>query len=269
MEEHRTVTSCSSGWYGVPNKHFPNTNSLQHQTRVRTSWQKCPNRTSCSKDTVAQVAQRVDSVLEFISCPGACFPYTKEKRTLAVSVKQGRIREGSPNKRFWLQLGVSPRIFHLGPPSHKQLAHRNHLSPYFSHLLPWLYSENRREPNVVRTHTHTGCQRAVPQSGESGCLLLKANKEARLQKGTFALFPRPATGGWGRRGLTLVQRLTPCTDNQGAKVFINGRRGLHPGKNTGVGCHFLLQGIFPNQGSNPGLPHCRQTLYPLNHWGRP
>ena len=33
-----------------------------------------------------------------------------------------------------------------------------------------------------------------------------------------------------------------------------------PGKNTGVGCHFLLQGIFPTQGSNPGLPHCRQTL---------
>ena len=33
-----------------------------------------------------------------------------------------------------------------------------------------------------------------------------------------------------------------------------------PGKNTGVGCHFLLQGIFPTQGSNPGVLHCRQTL---------
>ena len=32
------------------------------------------------------------------------------------------------------------------------------------------------------------------------------------------------------------------------------------GKNTGVGCNFLLQGIFPDQGLNPGLPHCRQTL---------
>ena len=31
-----------------------------------------------------------------------------------------------------------------------------------------------------------------------------------------------------------------------------------PGKNTGVGCHFLLQGIFPTQGVNPGFPHCRQ-----------
>ena len=36
-----------------------------------------------------------------------------------------------------------------------------------------------------------------------------------------------------------------------------------PGKNTGVGCHFLLQGIFPTQESNPGLLHCRQILYRL------
>ena len=42
-----------------------------------------------------------------------------------------------------------------------------------------------------------------------------------------------------------------------------------PGKSTGVGCHFLLQGIFPTQGSNPGLPHCRQTLYPLSHQEAP
>ena len=38
-------------------------------------------------------------------------------------------------------------------------------------------------------------------------------------------------------------------------------------KSTGVGCHFLLQGIFPTQGSNPGLPHYRQTLYRLSHQG--
>ena len=40
-----------------------------------------------------------------------------------------------------------------------------------------------------------------------------------------------------------------------------------PGKNTGVGCHFLLQRIFLTQGLNPGLPHCRQTLYCLSHQG--
>ena len=40
-------------------------------------------------------------------------------------------------------------------------------------------------------------------------------------------------------------------------------------KNTGVGCDSLLQGNFPTQGLNPGLPHCRQTLYRLSHKGSP
>ena len=43
--------------------------------------------------------------------------------------------------------------------------------------------------------------------------------------------------------------------------------GDSPGKNTGVGCHALLQGIFPTQGSNSGLLHCRQILYWLSHQG--
>uniref|UniRef100_A0AC11E3T0 Uncharacterized protein n=1 Tax=Ovis aries TaxID=9940 RepID=A0AC11E3T0_SHEEP len=45
--------------------------------------------------------------------------------------------------------------------------------------------------------------------------------------------------------------------------------GDSPGKNTGEGCHALLQGIFPTQGLNPGLPHCRQILYRLSHQGSP
>ena len=40
-----------------------------------------------------------------------------------------------------------------------------------------------------------------------------------------------------------------------------------PGKNTGVNSHTHLQGIFPTQGSNLGLPHFRQILYHLNHQG--
>ena len=40
-----------------------------------------------------------------------------------------------------------------------------------------------------------------------------------------------------------------------------------PGQNTGVGSLSLLQGIFPTQGSNAGLPHCRRILYQLSHEG--
>ena len=61
-------------------------------------------------------------------------------------------------------------------------------------------------------------------------------------------------------------------------VFISLRpRGLYParllrpwnfpGENTRVGSHSLLQGIFPTQGSSPGLLHCRQILYCLSHQG--
>ena len=39
-------------------------------------------------------------------------------------------------------------------------------------------------------------------------------------------------------------------------------------KNTGVGCQAFLPGIFPTQGLNSGLPHCRQILYQLSHKGR-
>ena len=42
-----------------------------------------------------------------------------------------------------------------------------------------------------------------------------------------------------------------------------------PGQNTGVGGLSLLQGIFPTQRSNPGLPHCRWVFYQLNHKGSP
>ena len=55
------------------------------------------------------------------------------------------------------------------------------------------------------------------------------------------------------------------------QLFVTPRTVAHQGpwnsscKNSGVGCHFLLQGIFPTQGSNPGHQHCGQTLYRLSH----
>ena len=57
---------------------------------------------------------------------------------------------------------------------------------------------------------------------------------------------------------SLVRLLWPCPWNS-------------PGKNTGVGCHFLLQGIFPTQGSNPCFLHLANGIagsLPLSHLGR-
>ena len=42
-----------------------------------------------------------------------------------------------------------------------------------------------------------------------------------------------------------------------------------PDQNTGVGSLSLPQGVFPTQGSHPGLPHCRRILYQLSYEGSP
>ena len=67
---------------------------------------------------------------------------------------------------------------------------------------------------------------------------------------------------------------TCVSESEGYSVASNSLRpyGLYspwncPGQNTGVGSLCLLQGIFPTQRSNPGLPHCRQILYRLRHKG--
>ena len=79
---------------------------------------------------------------------------------------------------------------------------------------------------------------------------------------------------WKCQSLSHVQLFaTPWTVAHQAPLSTKFSRqeywsGLHfpsPGKNTGAGCHSLLQGIFPTQGSNPGLPHCRQILYHMSH----
>ena len=62
--------------------------------------------------------------------------------------------------------------------------------------------------------------------------------------------------------------LTPC-DPMDCGPPGSSIHGDSSGKNTGVVCHALLKGILPPQGSNPGLPHCRQILYHLSHQGSP
>ena len=70
--------------------------------------------------------------------------------------------------------------------------------------------------------------------------------------------------------LCLVAQLCPplCDpmDCSPPRSFVHGDS---PGKNTGVGCHALLQRIFPTQGLNPGLLHCRRILYQLSYQGSP
>ena len=69
-------------------------------------------------------------------------------------------------------------------------------------------------------------------------------------------------------GAVLQSRPTLC-DPMDCSPPDSSVHGDSPGKNTGVCCHALLQGTFPTQGLNPGLPLCRQILYCLSHQGSP
>ena len=73
---------------------------------------------------------------------------------------------------------------------------------------------------------------------------------------------------WTCYVLCLVAQLCPVLCNPMDCSHPNSSgHGDFPGKNIGMGCHTLLQGIFPTQRSNPGLPHCRQILYCMSHQG--
>ena len=62
--------------------------------------------------------------------------------------------------------------------------------------------------------------------------------------------------------------LTLC-DPMDCSPSASSVHGDSPCKHTGVGCHALLQGIFPTYGSKPGLLHCRQILYQLSYLRNP
>ena len=68
----------------------------------------------------------------------------------------------------------------------------------------------------------------------------------------------------------VAQSCSTLCDSMDYSPSSSSVHGDSPGKNTRVGCHALLQGICPTQGSNPGLPHCRWIFfYQLIYKGSP
>ena len=84
----------------------------------------------------------------------------------------------------------------------------------------------------------------------------------------------PSPRGSSVLGILLARILESESESWSVTSYSLWPHGLYspwnsPGQNTGVGCLSFLQGIFPLQGSNPGLPHYRQTLYQLSYQGSP
>ena len=90
-----------------------------------------------------------------------------------------------------------------------------------------------------------------------------------FSKKTVEVSPWARWGGWRKKVKLLITQ--PCPTLQPCGLWptrLLCPRNF-PGKNPGVGNHYLLQGIFLTQESRPGLLHCRQILYCLSHHGSP
>ena len=141
----------------------------------------------------------------------------------------------------------------------------------------------------------------IPWTEEPGCLqslgLLRVRHDwatslslftfmhlRRKWQPTPVFLPGESQGWWSLVGAIygVTQswtRLKCCSSSSSSKSHSVVSNSLWPhklygpwnsqGQNTGVGSLSFLQGIFPTQGSNPGLPHCRQILYQLSHQGSP
>ena len=105
---------------------------------------------------------------------------------------------------------------------------------------------------------------SVPRMHLKVQFVFKSNKVMpRHPTNTIRLY---STGPRAVLGSVAQSCLTLC-DPMGYSPPGFSVHGDSPGKNTGVGCHALIQGIFPTQGSKLGLPHYRQILYHLSHQG--
>ena len=85
----------------------------------------------------------------------------------------------------------------------------------------------------------------------------------------FSLATRPDTASSIQGVCVLVAQSYPILCNPTDCAHQAPLSEDSPGKSIGVRSHSLLQGIFPTQGLNPGLLHCRQILYHLTHQGSP
>ena len=84
----------------------------------------------------------------------------------------------------------------------------------------------------------------------------KERKRKRLNKyHKLSITVESGLGYWIKRIFSLIIKYKSMLENKTTRLLCLWD---FPGKCTGVGCHFLFQGIFPTQRSNPGLLYCRQ-----------
>ena len=94
-----------------------------------------------------------------------------------------------------------------------------------------------------------------------------APKESACNEGDLGSIPRLEDPL--KKGTCYPLQNTGLKNSMDCSMPGSSVHGNSPCKNSGAGCQALLQGIFPTQGSNPGLTHCRQILYQMSHQRSP
>ena len=122
----------------------------------------------------------------------------------------------------------------LGWKSGKSTQNPSLLNEYSAQSFSQCYKQLAKE-------THGGCSLSLPAAPEKVCVCVYVSHSV------------------------VFDSVRPC-GLQPARFFCPWNS---PGRHTWVGCHFLLQGIFPTQESDPGLLHCRQTLHCPSHQETP
>ena len=128
-----------------------------------------------------------------------------------------------------------------------------------SHI--WMWELDHKESRALKNWCF---QTAVLEKMLESPLENKEIKPVNLKVNQPWIFIQRTEAGWSSAvGLVTQSWLSLCNpmDNSlpGSSIHEDS-----PGKNTGVGCHALLQGIFSTQGLNPGLPHCRWILHHMS-----
>ena len=113
------------------------------------------------------------------------------------------------------------------------------------------------ENRPYRSSTETGCTRRLHSQHGGDCNHCSAGAFGYLCYRAFRMHAKSP------QSCPTLRDPVDCSP-PGSSVLRNS-----PGKNTGVGCHALLPGIFPTQGLSPGLPYSRWILHQLSYWGSP
>ena len=144
------------------------------------------------------------------------------------------------------------------------------ISSYWSVQFSWSVVSNSLRPHGLQ-HTRLPCPLPTPGAYSNSCPLswwCHLTIFPSVVPFSSYLQSFPASG-------SLMSQLFPSGGQSigasaSASVLPMNIQDWFPlGLNTGVGCHSLLQGIFPTQGLNPGLLNCRRILYHLSHQRSP